>query len=917
MNKVENPSELNRSHTRATRKTLRHQLLSSFLLISLIPMGALALWNQYTTRKALLETANQSLQSAASQTAAQLDGFMRANLKVIATEKQLPNLVSYLETSDQGEITETEEETTLAILNTLQNKDPIFIASYALLNLDGRNILDTKAEQQGVSEADHEYFKTALETGEPFVSAIEFSSTDGKPYFYFSQSIRNPSSGKVIGVLRSQYSASILQQLVLENSDLAGELSFPILLDENHIRLAQAAHVGKETATEHLFKTLVPVSPERLTELQAQRRLPSQSSEQLATDLPDLELGISQVENGRNYFTAYLTSRADTLYAGVVESMTTQPWRIAFVRPQNLFLQPVNQHTTNLIVLGLLTAGGVIVLAIRVSNALSTPMTRLTTAAQQLADGKWDAQSLLLTTEETSGASEITTLARTFMQMATQLQESFSSLEQRVADRTNELHAAKLLADQANQAKSEFLANMSHELRTPLNGILGYAQILLRSDTLRKKESDGVNIIYQCGSHLLTLINDVLDLSKIEARKLELMPTALHLPSLLHSVVEMCRIKAEQKGLEFNYRPSSRLPAGVMVDEKRLRQVLINLLGNATKFTAQGAVTLAVDVLDLSDTQASLLFQVTDTGVGITAEDCTKLFQAFEQVGDQKKQAEGTGLGLAISQQIVNLMDSTIEVKSHIGEGSEFFFTAELPLAEDWAIQQVTLDSGDRITGYEGNRCRILVVDDRWENRAVLQNLLEPIGFVILEADNGQKGLEQLQSQPLDLVITDLAMPVMDGFQFLEQIRRSDNLQQTKVIVSSASVAQLDQQMALDAGGDDFLAKPVDASLLFQSIAQQLNLTWIYKPFAEPEVEPESVTTELIIPPRSILQALLKSAQNANVKFLRQQLEDLERNHPEYGRFAESIHKLANRFMTEEIEEFIEKHLEDGLTLIR
>ncbi|BDA72709.1 hypothetical protein CAL7716_068750 [Calothrix sp. PCC 7716] len=231
---------------------------------------------------------------------------------------------------------------------------------------------------------------------------------------------------------------------------------------------------------------------------------------------------------------------------------------------------------------------------------------------------------------------------------------------------------------------------MSHELRTPLNRILGYAQILNRSNTWGDKEKKGVEIIYQCGSHLLTLINDVLDLSKIEARKLELYPRALHLPSFLQGVVEICRIRAEQKGLEFIYTADTKLPEGIEADEKRLRQVLINLLGNAIKFTDKGSVIFNVETLTNSalSTQNSALiklrFQIQDTGVGIALDEIEAIFKPFEQVGSIARTSEGTGLGLSISSKIVNLMDSQIQVKSQLGVGSNFFFDVDLPVVTNW-----------------------------------------------------------------------------------------------------------------------------------------------------------------------------------------------------------------------------------------
>ncbi len=472
-----------------------------------------------------------------------------------------------------------------------------------------------------------------------------------------------------------------------------------------------------------------------------------------------------------------------------------------------------------------------------------------------------------------------------------------------------QLKRSKAAADMANQAKSEFLANMSHELRTPLNGILGYAQILGR--TLDGMEREGVNVIYQCGSHLLTLINDVLDLSKIEARKLELAPTAVHLPSLLQSVVEMCRLKAEQKSLEFVYQPTPQLPKGVMVDEKRLRQVLINLLGNAIKFTEAGSVTLRVEVQALSEAEVSLQFQVIDTGVGIDKADLTKLFEAFEQVGDQRKQSEGTGLGLAISQRIVQLMGSTIAVDSQVGTGSEFAFAISCPLAETW-VEQQSVDGANRIVSYKGEeekkRFSILVVDDRWENRAVISGLLTPLGFTILEAENGQVGLEMLQTQAPDLVIMDLVMPVMNGTECLRRIRQTDELKQTVVLVSSASVSKADQQLALKQGGNDFLPKPVESSELFQLLAKHLSLRWIYQN-AEISDAPTSPSTEMVVPPRETLEALLILAKRNRVRQMRSQLEALKDSDRTYGPFVDSLLKLANEFRLEDIEQRLYHYL--------
>jgi CheY-like chemotaxis protein len=283
-------------------------------------------------------------------------------------------------------------------------------------------------------------------------------------------------------------------------------------------------------------------------------------------------------------------------------------------------------------------------------------------------------------------------------------------------------------------------------------------------------------------------------------------------------------------------------------------------------------------------------------------------------VGDRQRQAEGTGLGLAISQRIVQLMNAQIQVKSQPGVGSEFFFEVELAIATDW-VQQNSFTRGKQIIGYEGQRRSILVVDDRWENRAVLVNLLEPLGFQVSEAENGQAGLEKIrQSQP-DLVITDLAMPVMDGFELLKQVRSAKDLQHQKIVVSSASVAEAYREMSLDAGGNDFLAKPVEVSELFNLLATHLEVKWKYEITASngsgssTPISALEKPERIIIPSPVELKTLLELAQQGNLKRLREHTEHIAHSNPRYADFASQILQLAKQFKDEEIEELLQQHL--------
>ena len=502
--------------------------------------------------------------------------------------------------------------------------------------------------------------------------------------------------------------------------------------------------------------------------------------------------------------------------------------------------------------------------------------------------------------------------------IALQQSELYQKLEGELLERKRAevaLQQAKQAAEVANRAKSEFLTNISHELRTPLNGILGHAQILKQDDNLLEPQQKSLKTIYQCGKHLLTLIDDILDLSKVEAQKLELYRTEFNFQGFINTLVELFRMRAQQKGVVFSYEGISGLPPIIVADEKRLRQVLMNLLSNAIKFTTHGMVTFKVSFAGDGAADSRLLetglyssvvkvrFQVEDTGIGINSSEFEEIFLPFCQVGDRFRSTEGTGLGLAISQKLVQLMDSSIHVSSRLGEGSIFWFDLDVPQVSGWP--ESCLLKSRRLVGFKGDKRRVLIVDDNQVNRLFLRELLERFGLDVFEVVDGQDCLNQVLEYQPNLILMDLVMPGIDGFETARRLQQLP-LNDVVLIALSASAFGTTHQDTLAAGFQDFLPKPVQIKHLLELIIIHLGVEGIYEEFlSATDVEPNLVMTSLITPPQEELLALSQLAQMGDISGLLNQADQLEMLDNKLVPFAIQMRQLAKGFKLKQLLDFL------------
>jgi PAS domain S-box-containing protein len=460
------------------------------------------------------------------------------------------------------------------------------------------------------------------------------------------------------------------------------------------------------------------------------------------------------------------------------------------------------------------------------------------------------------------------------------------------------LRQAKEAAETANRAKTTFLATMSHELRTPLNAILGYAQIFSRDERLTPQQQEGIDIIQRNGKYLLTLITDILDLSKIEADQLILYPKNFNLEEFLDNITQLFHLRAQQKGILFYENRVSPLPHKICADEKRLRQILINLLSNAVKFTQVGQVVLTTYYQD-----EQITFQVEDTGPGIAPSELEKIFLPFQQ-NHRNHSVQGTGLGLTMTKKLTEKMGGQLQVMSTVGVGSRFSITLTRSLEPF-----LTPDQPAKIIGFYPHPCKILVTDDQHENRAMLTHFLSTLGFEVQAACHGQECIEKALINRPHAILMDLSMPILDGFEATKRIKQIDHLKSVVIIAISAHTLAADWQRSLEVGCDDFIAKPIYTEVLLTLLQKHLNINWCYESKQTvPETHP--VTTDATTSGPSMQQAeiLFELTMKGDIHGVIEFAKKLEQTDANLRPFVEKIYKLAKELNIKQIREIARQH---------
>jgi len=584
----------------------------------------------------------------------------------------------------------------------------------------------------------------------------------------------------------------------------------------------------------------------------------------------------------------------------------------------------VQRLSAQFISLALALCGALLVaalLAVRLQRGISRPLAQMRNVANAVvASSDYSLRTPQL------GASEFQEMAQAFNRMLltieTQNKELADTeahtarlndellaqqahLEELVAVRTAALALSLEQAKAANLAKSIFLSNMSHELRTPLNAVIGFSRLMAKSASLTTQQRDNLELINRSGSHLLNLINEVLELSKIEAGRMQLHPAPANPADLLREVADMLRGRALEAGLSFETELSG-LPAGVRVDAGKLRQILINLLGNALKFTLQGGVRLTARATALPAAQGEAMWRlhiaVSDTGVGLGAAEQETIFEPFTQLHTHATSA-GTGLGLTITRNYLQLLGAALRVESTPGRGSTFSFELDLPEA---ALPPTPEPQGGRVVGLPEGELgrRILVADDRPESQLLLRQILEPLGFVVALAKDGARALERFRDCAPDLILMDWNMPRMDGLEATRRIRGEPGGRAIPIVMLTASAFDEQRTEAMAAGASDFMRKPLDEAELYLMLERHLKLCFVRDQGDAEAAASPTVAVDLQQLPQASQAALRQAAMELNSEKVGDALAGLA---PAYAAHADYVRRLTDNFQFRELCQLLEQ----------
>ncbi|NER80123.1 MAG: response regulator [Leptolyngbya sp. SIO1D8] len=829
-------------------KSLMGQIVGYFLLLSIVSVGVISAVAYQQSRNALKQSLSERLLLTATLKEDELNRWVldqrEEMLAIVNLPGVQPAIATLIQSDGDAETRQAAEQYLEGIFAALVERHSS-LSEILVLTSGGRVVLSTNPETEGDFEALVQYSYILKEEGN-FHPNFYLSPNTQESRMSFAIPLTNEAN-KSVGLLAMHLNLQRIDEIIRKRTGL-GETGEIYLIGNQGSSLSSynfflSGH-EKTAFTEGVYSEGID---------RAMR-------------------GISGEGEYRNYEGVPVVGTYRWLEnrdLALVAEITT--WE-AFA--------PARKLAQTIVFTGLGLAGLLAIAVYLGARRIASPVLAITNTAERVAEGDFQAKAPVLT------VNEIGMLAQVFNQMTDQLQRLYTDLEAEVADRTaaltqvnEDLAQAKDAAEVANRAKSQFLANISHELRTPLNAILGFSQLLIRAPTVEPTQREHLEIINRSGEHLLELIDDVLSMSKIEAGLTTLHQNSFDLFTLLSGLENMLRVKASAKGLALQFEISPETPQYLKTDEGKLRQVLINLLGNAIKFTDAGSVTLRVhsnkwleapvqtasSATNLDSPQGDstartrLYFEVEDTGLGIAQEDISKLFKPFVQTHTGHQSHQGTGLGLAISRQFVELMGGTIAVTSTVGQGATFTFDIQPQPANPSEI--VTDPPRRRVMGLVPNQpiYRILVVEDRWENRQLLTNLLQPLGFEVQEAIDGKEAIARWQDWQPHLIWMDMLMPVMDGYEATRRIREIEQGSKsshnetpspshhprvshpTKIIALTASAFEESRSAVLEVGCDDFVRKPFKEHVIFDKMAKYLPVQYCYEETKENDISSSSV----------------------------------------------------------------------------